>query len=233
MNQLEAVFANLDRWRHLPNYQLERRADVFFSVYLRGLVEEITGVALEDVIIPELPIKRDLIWSDLATDKSVKVDYVLFARDRARVFFVELKTDGGSRRDAQDHYLETAKQLGFRKIVDGLCSIVRKTTAHQKYHHLLSALSGLGYVTMPADIRDFLYPAPKVGLSERLRHVHATEADSAIEVMYVQPAATLGDRCIDFDQFATFVERHDDPLSRVFASHLRRWRDAAGSTVPQ
>ena len=82
MNNREPVFANLDRWRHLPNYQLERRADIFFSVYLRGLMEEVTGVALDDVIIPELPIKRELIWSDLATDKSVKVDYVLFSKDR-------------------------------------------------------------------------------------------------------------------------------------------------------
>jgi len=232
MDQLEAVFANLDRWRHLPNYQLERRADIFFSVYLRGLVEEMSGVALEDVVIPELPIKRDLIWSDLATDKSVKVDYVLFARDRSKVFFVELKTDAGSRRDAQDHYLGTARQLGFRKIVDGLCAIVRKTTAHQKYHHLLSLLSGLGYVTMPADIRDFLYPAPRFGLTERLRHVVATDVESAVEVIYVQPAAAHGDRCIDFERFAVYVERHDDALSRLFAAHLRRWRDAAGASMP-
>jgi hypothetical protein len=232
MNQLEAVFANLDRWRHLPNYQLERRADIFFSVYLRGLMEEVTGVALDEVVIPELPIKRELIWSDLATDKSVKVDYVLFSKDRAKVFFVELKTDAGSRRDAQDHYLETAKQLGFRKIVEGLCSIIRKTNSHQKYHHLMTALAGLGYVTMPGDIREYLYPAPRVGLSERLRQVAPTATDSAVEVLYVQPEATEGNRCIDFERFAVFVEGHDDPLSRVFAAHLRKWKDAAGACVP-
>lgn len=232
MNQLEAVFANLDRWRHLPNYQLERRADIFFSVYLKGLMEEVTGVALDDVIIPELPIKRELIWSDLATDKSVKVDYVLFAKDRSKVFFVELKTDAGSRRDTQDHYLEKATQLGFRKVADGICSIVRKTNAHQKYHHLVSALVGLGYLTMPDDVREFLYPAPRVGLTERLRQIAPTAADSAIEVLYVQPESTEGDGCIDFVRFAEFVERHDDPLSRVFAAHLRKWKDAAGACTP-
>ena len=145
---------------------------------------------------------------------------------------MELKTDAGSRRDVQDHYLETAKQLGFRKVVAGICSIVRKTTAHQKYHHLVSALAALGYVTMPDDIREFLYPAPRVGLTERLRRVAATEADSTIEVLYVQPESTKGDRCIDFARFAEFVERHDDPLSRVFAAHLRKWKDAAGACVP-
>ena len=230
MNQLEAVFANLDRWRHLPNYQLERRADIFFSVYLKGLMEEVTGVALDDMIIPELPLKRD------ATDQSVKVDYALFAKDRSKVFFVELKTDGGSRRDQQDRYLLEAGQHGFRKVVEGLCSIIRKTNAHQKYHHLMSALAGLGYVKMPSDIREYLFnPAPRVGLSERLRQVETVGADSAIEVWFLQPEKLPDDKfagVIDFTQFAEFVDRHDDPLSRVFAAHLRKWKDAAGACVP-
>ena len=29
--ELQNQFTLLDRWRHLPNYQLERRADVFFA----------------------------------------------------------------------------------------------------------------------------------------------------------------------------------------------------------
>ena len=232
MDPLAALFQNLDRWRHLPGYQLERRADVFFSVYLRGLVEEVSGTPLDEVLLPELPIKRDLVWTDVPTEKSVKVDYVLFSRDRAKVYFVELKTDAGSRRDEQDHYLEAAKRLGFAKIVDGVCSIIRKTTAHQKYHHLVSALAKLGYLTMPDDIRAYLYPAPRPGLSQRLARIVPTGADASVEVLYVQPEATDGDRCIDFEQFAAFVDRHDDPLSRMFAAHLRRWRTPAGRVEP-
>jgi len=34
VDPFDVVFRHLDRWRHFPNYQLERRADVFFSVYL-------------------------------------------------------------------------------------------------------------------------------------------------------------------------------------------------------
>lgn len=232
MDRLEALFRNLDRWRHLPNYQLERRADIFFSLYLVGLLQEATGIELEETIVPELPIKRDLVWTELPTDKSLKVDYVLFAKDRSRVFFVELKTDRGSRRDTQDHYLETAKQLGFRRIVEGLCSIIRKTQAHQKYHHLLTILVSLGYVSMPEDIREYLYPNPRVGLSKHLALVVPTSLDSLIEVLYVQPEQTEGAGCIDFETFAEFVGRHDDPLSVTFAAHLRRWRDAAGTSVP-
>jgi hypothetical protein len=100
VDPLDVVFRHLDHWRHLPAYQLERRADIFFSVYLKSVIEEVAEVALEDEIIPELPLKGDLIWPELPTNKSVKVDYALFAKDRSRVFFVELKTDSASRRDA-------------------------------------------------------------------------------------------------------------------------------------
>jgi hypothetical protein len=162
----------------------------------------------------------------------VKVDYVLFSKDRRQVFFVELKTDAHSRRDKQDEYLEAARQLGFRKIVQGVCDILRETKAHQKYHHLASALMRLGYLTMPADLREFVYPAPRVGLTQRLREIRVTDDDAVVEVLYVQPEATEDVRGIDFARFAAYVARFDDPLSRAFASHLLKWRSVAGSSEP-
>ena len=100
MNPLERVFENLDRWRHLPAYQLERRVDIFFSVYLKGLVEELTGVPLDPQILPELPIKRDLIRVDHPTHRSVKVDYALFSTDRQSGAAARLGADCASRGDS-------------------------------------------------------------------------------------------------------------------------------------
>jgi hypothetical protein len=80
---LASVSSLLDRWRHLPAYQLERRADIYFAVNLRQVLEGETA-AHQEVIIPELPLKRDLIWPEQPTSKSVKVDYALFARDPSR-----------------------------------------------------------------------------------------------------------------------------------------------------
>jgi len=34
MKQIDTLFDRMDAWRHLPNYQLERRADIFFAMYL-------------------------------------------------------------------------------------------------------------------------------------------------------------------------------------------------------
>jgi len=232
MDPLERVFHHLDRWRHLPNYQLERRADIFFSVYLKGMIEQRTGVLLEDEVIPELPIKRDLVWPDHPTDKSVKVDYALFAKDRSRVFLVELKTDAASRRDVQDDYLAAAKRIGWRKIVEGVRSIMLATNAHQKYHHLAAALSRLGYLTLPSDIEAFLYPVPKPGLTARLEQIAVSGKDSAVDVIYVQPNSQDGDTCIDFEEFAKYVGRFEDPLSQQLSKHLGEWTTVAGLRPP-
>jgi hypothetical protein len=43
MDLIETLFDRMDGWRHLPNYQLERRADLFFSLYLPTAVEAKLG----------------------------------------------------------------------------------------------------------------------------------------------------------------------------------------------
>ena len=85
---------------------------------------------------------------------------------------------------------------------------------------------------MPHNLREFVYPAPRTGLRERLLAIEVTDDDALVEVLYVQPEATEGVRGIDFSQFAAYVARHDDPLSRTFASHLLKWRAVAGSSEP-
>jgi hypothetical protein len=232
MDPLDAIFAHLDRWRHLPAYQLERRADIFFSAYLKGVIEEATNVPLEDEILPELPIKCDLIRPDRLTEQSVKVDYALFAKDRSRVFFVELKTDSASRRDVQDDYLKAAQELRFRAVVEGIRSILLKTESQQKYYHLAHALQRLGYLELPADLASYVYPVRRHGLTARLREIVVGPRDSEIEVIYVQPKATEGNRCVDFEQFAKYVSRFSDPVSVHFARHLGIWRDDAGARAP-
>jgi hypothetical protein len=227
MDPLDTVFRHLDRWRHFPSYQLERRADIFLSVYLKEVVEDFTGVGLEDEIIPELPIKHE------QNCQSDKVDYALFAKDRSQVFFVELKTDAASRRDEQDAYLARAKGMGFRRVVEGIHAILASTNEHQKYHHLAVELARLGYFRVPVDLEDYTYPRPRTGLASRLRKIEVAAVDSKVEVIYVQPEATDGDLCIDFARFAECVSKHTDPLSKSFADHLQKWRSVAGASKPR
>ncbi|MCA9532519.1 MAG: hypothetical protein KC593_02525 [Myxococcales bacterium] len=232
---LTTIFTNMSRWRHLPAYQLERRADIFFSAYLPAVIAEHTGVPVVADVIPELPIRRDLIWPGKPSRSSVKVDYAVLAQDRSKVFFVELKTDSASRRDSQDTYLSMAAEVGFKRIVQGIVEITQATTAYQKYGHLLHALADRGCVRLPEGLDEHLWPVVRPGLGKLLRDVEVTIAEDefAVEVVYLQPEAGAdGEDCIDFEEFAVHVSRFDDPVSKTFASHLRGWVEAAGSRVP-
>jgi hypothetical protein len=109
---------------------------------------------------------------------------------------------------------------------------VLATSAHQNYHQLVVALAELGFLSVPADLADLVYPNPRPGLSKRLEAITVNDIDPPIEVHYLQPLATEGDTCIDFATFVSYVERYDDAMSALFASHLRRWTTPAGSERP-
>lgn len=229
--RVDEVFDLLDRWRHLPAYQLERRADIYFALYLREVLEAELGVELDPRLIPELPIRRDLVFPETPSKQSVKVDYAAFERGHGRVWFVELKTDAGSRRDAQDTYLERAKALGFRAIAEGLRDILQATNAPQKYFHLATAMADHGVFELPEGLETYVHPTPRRGLTRELQKIRVM-SDAAIEVVYVQPHADGTKGLIDFATFARHVDQHDDPLSRRFARSLREWGTIDAGAVP-
>lgn len=232
IDPIESVFALLDRWRHLPAYQLERRADIFFAVYLRDVVQAFVGEPLLDTMIPELPIKLDVIWPERRSNLSVKVDYALFAAGGERVYFVELKTDDGSRSPKQDEDLRRAGEVGFRSIVAGIRDIMLNSGFDRKYFHLIAALSDLGFLELPHGIEDQLYPVLQPSRSAHQRRIEVTARNPAVEVIFLQPTRTKDERCLDFATFANHVSTFDDPLSRTFAVHLRRWIERAAALPP-
>ena len=61
MKQIDALFDRMDSWRHLPNYQLERRADLFFALYLSKALEAKLGFPIRPELVPEF--RAD--WDDL------------------------------------------------------------------------------------------------------------------------------------------------------------------------
>lgn len=234
MTPIDTLFDHMDRWRHLPAYQLERRADLFFSAYLPTVLAHHSGVAIAPDVLPELPLRRDLLWPARRSHASVKVDYAAFACDRSKVFFVELKTDRASRRHSQDAYLARSVQVGFRRIVQGIVAISRKSKARQKYGHLLHTLADHGCVKLPAGFDAHLWPEVRPGVDRQLQQVEVTVSDDefAIEVVYVQPEGNGHDAVIDFETFAAHVDGWGDPVSQRFARSLRRWIAPAG-TAPR
>jgi len=231
------VLKLLGGWRHLPAYRLESRADVFFALFMRQVVQHRVGVALRPTMVPEFPLRRGTLWGEDAAgaNASTKVDYALFSEDARSVYFVELKTDQSSRRDEQDAYLVESAKGGFRRLIDGILKIVLATDTKyvRKYLHLLRTLESLGFVRVPASAYEYAFPDIRVGLTEALRSIENLVVDSAMQVhvLYVQPIATSQD-AIGFEEFAAVAES-EGGVGSLFASSLREWTNIAGDIDPR
>ena len=218
-----AIFELLDRWRHFPAYQLERRADIFFALYLPGIVEHALGVKVDPGVIPEFPIKRE------DNHQSTKVDYFLLSRDRSRAFLVELKTEMESRNEKQDAYLVAAKERGLNALLRDIPLMAAASNQQAKYVHLLSALEAMGLMTLPGDLGAYAFPKVQRGITARLRGAAVLESDAAIEVVYLQPRDAGVGGIVSFQTVANYLSSLDDPLALVFSDYVRRWIEPAAS----
>ena len=222
MNEVDALLELLDRWRHFPSYQLERRADIFFALYLPGIVEHATGVAVDPRVIPEFPIKREDNW------QSTKVDYFLVSRDRSQAFLVEFKTEMQSRRAAQDAYLELAKERGLNVLLSHMPGMAAASNQKAKYVRLFVALEELGLLRLPADLREYAAPAVRRGITKRLEAVEALPTNASIEVIYLQPREDGTHGVISFKTVADYLHTLEEALARTLAGFLERWMEPAG-----
>jgi hypothetical protein len=219
------IFCTLNRWRHLPDYQLERRSDIFFTPYLAGLIAERFNKSICPIVIPEFPLKKE------ASRRSTKVDYALFAEDHSQVYFVELKTDDNSRNRTQDAYLARAQTIGFRQLLMDLLPVFQGTTAKRKYVHLLYRLQQAGQIQLRNDLMASLYPERR-----RVRYgddcFQVIVADAPIAVVYIQPTGDQND-VISFEAVSKHVSRFSDPFSQAFSTYLLRWKEPAAAIGPK
>ncbi len=231
MNQIDDLFDRMDAWRCLPSYQLERRADLFFSLYLAEAIEARFGFPVNDRILPEFPVRIGAIQPESGSNQSFKIDYLVLSRDGDTAVLVELKTEGRSRRDEQDRYLQAAQATGLPALVAGVVDIFRTTTAKRKYFYLLEYLEGMGLIRMPAPLRDIMSSRNLRGATETSRHIQITAQAATMLVLYLQPSGS-GPDVLSFEEFRVTVEKRDDPISRRFAQSLATWASInAGETV--
>ena len=199
-----AVFDRLDEWRSLPSYQLERRADIYFAMFLTDVLEKCMDTKFERLVIPEFPLRLGTLWPETERkdrNHSVKVDYVAFAKDYKRVFFIELKTSTKSRDSNQDSYLKRAAELKFKALLEGVRLIRERSRERKKYDVLLDMLSG----------------GPE------------NAAETRPEIVYVQPRLD-GEHhqddvtCVTFECFAAVVKGRGG-IGNRFAQSLRLWAE--------
>lgn len=68
MKKIVELFEKLDEWRFLPSYQLERRSDIFFALYLDVIFKELENEIIIE-IIPEFPIRKGVLFPELTENK--------------------------------------------------------------------------------------------------------------------------------------------------------------------
>ncbi len=231
VDRIGRVLSNLDGWRHLPSYQLERRADAFFAAYLVEFFNwHFRGIdTFRDDIIPELPLKQT------DSHRSDKVDYVLFNATGSRVYFIELKTDAGSIREEQINYLQTAKNNGFKTVLENLLQIICRTASPEKYVHLLQRLENAGCVTLSAELRGQIERNVRGGrLNDRCFEVIG---DPEIEVIVILPKPLEKPRIpfptIYFKRIVEFLREMNDPFTNKFRESLENWIEPAGEIAPE
>ena len=231
---LDTLFNRLDEWRHLPAYQLERRADIFFALFLPEVLEARCG-ALNPLVIPEFPLRKGTLWpkkyekSNQQRNRSAKADYAVFTKNCQTMYLVELKTDSKSFDKTQYNNYKKAQNVGLHALIEGILRICENTKHIQKYVHLLKRLCELDLVTIP-----------KVqcvdNVTAAYRKVQNTVCEnwkkSEIKIVYVQPTARLSsnidiDDAIDFEEFARIAEKRGE-VGKVFAGYLRKWNGPAG-----
>ena len=231
MNLVDRLFDHLDDWRHLPNYQLERRADVFFSLYLAGVLAAKYCCAIQPIIVPEFPLRIGSITNPENANKSFKVDYFALSEHGDQAFLVELKTDSTSRREKQDWYLRKASEAGLKTLLRGVLDIFAATAAKRKYYHLLLLLEELKLLAIPPFMKELARKDSLVGITEASRGVIVECGEVTPRIVYIQPHGD-SENSISFNFFANVVRRHDDELSVRFAKSLDAWAGSrAGSDV--
>ena len=230
---LKTLFCNLDRWRHFAGFPLEARVDALVGLFLPKVIEDALGVGeMHPVVIPQFPLKKK------DNNQSDKVDFLALSKDDGKAFLVEIKTDMGSRREGQHEYLSRARARGMACILSDFREIAMASKSRKKYLHLLNALSGMGLLALPRDLKEKIFRMETRGSTKLIGEIDVSRsADAQIEVVFVQPRKYQSDgqrgfRYISFHEFANSIENYGD-LGYLLARYLRRWKIDPGMCPPR
>ena len=134
-DKIEQIFELLKKWYEYPKYQLERRLDIFFSIYLPEILKE-KGIYIElNDIFPEFPLKKE------NNNLSTNADYAIFDNkdDETNLYLIELKTEMNSISNEKKQLLYY-KQVQKKKIIDLIKEIIeiqKNSKQWEKYEKLL------------------------------------------------------------------------------------------------
>lgn len=254
MSVMYEVLRQLDEWRHLPAYQLERRVDVLFGMFLPKVIEKAFGVCVDDVI-PEFPLHKALLTdepcdpSKASSHHSVNVDFAVFGHrgEVKRLLLVELKTDTESLNDKQLKNMKTAQCARSSKLLQGVISAAQHSQSKRKYAHLIWRLLELECLKLDnrAEFTNLCLEKDCTGLKPMYEKLRVGEdwCDACVEVVVISPEESnkleryRRFNAMTFAQFADTLSITYKPFVpedvRAFIAHVTNWaRVRAGRVTP-
>ena len=237
---IERVFDLLDAWRHLPAYQLERRADIFFALFLPEVLEKHFNIALNPILVPEFPIRKSNVNRTECAEEgqpsapesekdahhlSNKIDYFALSENREQAFLIELKTDMKSIDKKQICLLKRTSRKDPRDLIKDVICLARNPNnskpTRQKYVHLLSHLRALNLVCYDKkELYEKAFMDNSTGVYGILKKVKPASwvccDKPKLEVVYIQPKPKDSDLIpsdwhrIYFDCFAGTAEEKEE-----------------------
>ncbi len=202
------LFDLLDDWRSLPAYQLERRADIFFAIYLKDIIKHKFENEVE-YIIPEFPVRKGhLAEPEVSSDNlSFKIDYLAVSESSKTVFLIELKTDNLSIRKDQKETMEKIGKFDISILTDSVLKI-SKASKSIKYEALINKLTEMGWLDKEGKI--------------------VSKQDYTIKVVYIKPSfndkTDIGLDIITFKEVIDSISQREDSLTQRFIKSLERWQ---------
>ena len=154
MKELDKIFEYLNDWMKLPKYQLKRKVDRFFSIYLEEILSKKLEIRKKQIkeILPEFPLRKEK-----KTGKEIyasnNADYAVFVaeNEKIKMYLVELKTEMDSISGIQKEYYKTAKGKKLKEILKDIIEIEKKSDQWRKYDYLLGKLERLDLIKINKD----------------------------------------------------------------------------------
>ncbi|WP_332445696.1 hypothetical protein [Dehalococcoides mccartyi] len=238
MSVVDSIFDRLSQWRYLPDYQLERRADIFFACYLPDILKNRNHI-IQETIIPEFPMRKGTLGLT-PENLSFKIDYLAVTKDLTKVFFIELKTEMKSISENQciNMVKAASKDIGIKKLIDGILTLFKETREKRKYYRLLQMIEQLGLIKIPASVQEIMDRKRLNGINRLLRNKDVMNINEwyiakdlqNYEICYILPRNSKKLSAIDptikqitFRDFIEVASIKNDEFSRRFVLALEQW----------
>ncbi|MBP7953689.1 MAG: hypothetical protein KAZ14_00810 [Nitrosomonas sp.] len=166
------------------------------------------------ILIPEFPVQYGLIPKSKGSaeeNQSFKIDYLALTKDGRHAYFVELKTDLGSRRTSQDQKMIEAADLPLSNLFQGIECLHKKSIHKRKYLSLYTYIGALLDLEKRSD-----------GIIDRATF---EKFNLKPKIVYIQPSHSDNSEVIDFKEFVELIKAEPtDPLYKRFAESLGYWQ---------